>query len=258
MSSSASPIARFYQFVPSVRPPQRADRSACGTLPTRAFRYCEAATSATSYGWWVFPPLDMQVLWDGSDLFWHHDGAEDWLPLMPSAQFPHFVETFNAAAPSDIAGCSPPFLTALPEPGALQIWTGLFVRTAPNWNLLVRAPANLPTSGGFAVYEGIIESDRVFLPVFANLRFTRSHSPIRFRPDFPLLQVQPIPSHAYSDATLGAMTVVPDMAAFAPQDWDDYRSAIVEPNRNQDRPFGAYAAASRKQKRGGSCPFHVA
>ena len=35
---------KFYRFIPGARAPQRADRSAAGSMPTRAFRYCEAMT----------------------------------------------------------------------------------------------------------------------------------------------------------------------------------------------------------------------
>lgn len=243
-----SPLARFYRLIDTARPPQRADRSACGTLPTRATRYCEAVTSATAYGWWVFPPLDIRIIWDGADIFWHHDGADDWIPLQPSAQYPDFGASFDAHAPEALRGTSPPFLTALPEPGALQIWTGLMVRTVPDWHVLVRAPANLPTPGGFVLYEGIIESDAWFGPLFVNLRFTRSHGPIRLRSNFPLAQVQPVPRVAYSTPTLSSMAVVESMDQFADHDWDDYCHTIVTPNQDPMRPHGRYAVASRRRR----------
>ena len=193
MHHSCTPIVCFHRLIEQARLPQRADRSAAGTLPTRAYRYCEAVTTAAGYGWWVFPPTDLQFLWDGHDIFWQCTGGADWLPLMPAAQFPDFSARFDAAAPKTLAGCSPPFLTALPEPGTLQIWTGLIARTAPDWSLLIRAPANLPSPGGYALYEGIVETDRWFGPLFTNLRFTRSHTPVRLRADFPFAQIQPLP-----------------------------------------------------------------
>ena len=131
---------------------------------------------------------------------------------MPAAQFPDFAARFDAVAPDSLAGCSPPFLSALPEPGTLQIWTGLMARTAPNWSLLIRAPANLPSPGGYSMYEGIVETDRWFGPLFTNLRFTRTDVPVRLRADFPLAQVQPLPRMAYADATLGAADTTADMA----------------------------------------------
>lgn len=252
-------LVRFYRMIDVTRPPQRADRSACGTLPTRAFRYCEAATSASAFGWWVFPPMELTFIWDGSDIFWTFPGHDDWLPLQPSAQCPDFSGVFDQAAPDDLRGCAPPMLTALPEPGALQIWTGLIARSLPDWHLLVRAPANLPTSGGFVLYEGIVRSDAWFGPLFINLRFTRTNMPIRLRGDFPLAQVQPVHRMAYENATLSSMTVVEDMAGMETTDWDDYRTTIVEPNSRPDRPYGGYAVSTRKRRHEAEtagCPFH--
>ncbi|HEY8290758.1 MAG TPA: DUF6065 family protein [Acetobacteraceae bacterium] len=257
MASDDGALIQFYRLLAQTRLPQRADRSACGTLPTRAFRYCEAATSAAAFGWWAFPPIDLQLMWDGADIFWYADGAADWAPLLPAAQFPGFGARFDAGAPPDLHGCSPPFLTALPEPGTLQIWTGLIARTAPGWHLLVRAPANLPLPGGYVLYEGIVETDRWFGPLFTNLRFTRSHAPVRLRADFPLIQVQPLPQYAYTDETLSSVTHAFDVEELSAADWDAYRVTIVEPNNDPNRAFGRNAVASRKRRRGGAsalCP----
>ena len=249
MLRPCAPIVRFLRLIEQTRLPQRADRSAAGTLPTRAYRYCEAVTAAAAYGWWVFPPTDLEFLWDGHDIFWQRTGGSEWQPLMPAAQFPGFSAHFDAMAPESLAGCSPPFLTALPEPGTLQIWTGLIVQTAADWSLLIRAPANLPSPGGYTLYEGIIETDRWFGPLFTNLRFTRSHTPVRLREDFPFAQVQPLPRAAYSEATLRATTSVADMAQFTSSDWAGYRATVAVPNEDQNRTFGAYAAGARRRSR---------
>ncbi len=254
MTCASTPVVHFYRLIDAARLPQRADRSAAGTLPVRAYRYCEAVTTAAGFGWWVFPPADVDILWDGHDIFWQPSGSQDWLPLMPSAQYPKFAARFDQCAPGSLAGCSPPFLTALPEPGTLQIWTGLMARTAEDWSLLIRAPANLPPSGGYSMYEGIIESDRWFGPLFTNLRLTRTHSPIRLQGDFPLVQVQPLPRIAYADETLAAVDMTAEMGGFAANDWTDYEATIAGPNANPDRAFGAYAVAARKRAKS-RCPF---
>lgn len=246
-------IVQFHRLITSARLPQRADRSAAGMLPTRAYRYCEAVTSASAFGWWVFPPANLQLLWDGTEIFWHCEALPDWLPLLPSAQFPGFAAEFDAAAPAGLAGCSPPFLTALPEPGLVQIWTGLMARTAPGWNLLVRAPANLPSPGGIAYFEGIVETDRWTGPLFTNIRLTRTNVPIRLRADYPLVQVQPVHSDACSDAVLGAMSLTGELAGLPEEVWAGYQASIAAPNEDPDRPFGAYAVAARKRRKGG-CP----
>ncbi|MEA2790279.1 MAG: hypothetical protein QOG73_2685 [Acetobacteraceae bacterium] len=253
----SQPLIQFHRLIETARAPQRADRAAAGTLPTRAYRYCDAVTSAAGYGWWVFPPMDLQLIWDGHDLFWYFDGADDWMPLSPSAQFPNFSRTFDDMAPEALRGCAPPFLTALPEPGTVQIWTGLMARTARDWSLLIRPPANLAAPGGYSLYEGIVETDEWFGPLFTNLRLTQTHKPVHLKADFPLLQVQPLPREAYAEHTLSATAIVPNMAAMNDDDWGAYHKTIVTPNEDQDRPFGAYAIAARR-RRHASCPHAAA
>ncbi|MDE2516966.1 MAG: hypothetical protein KGL12_13140 [Rhodospirillales bacterium] len=255
-AAMAEGIVHFYRMIAGARAPQRADRSAAGTMPTRAYRYCQAVTSATAFGWWVFPPVDLQVMWDGADLFWHCAALEDWQPLLPSAGFPDFDAAFDAHAPAALRGYAPPFLTALPEPGVLQLWTGLMARTAPDWSLLLRAPANLPLPGGIVPYEGIVETDRWFGPLFTNLRLTRTHVPVRLRADFPLLQVQALPRAIYGDALLNQAVALTELDGLAEAEWDAYRESIVVPNQNPDRPFGGYAVASRKRGAAG-CPHRA-
>jgi hypothetical protein len=217
-------------------------------LPVRAVRYCEAVTSATAFGWWIFPPVGLELLWDGTAIFWRCDEAPDWMPLQPSAQMPNYVTEFDAAAPESLTGFAPPFLTALPEPGTLQMWTGLFARTAADWHLLVRAPANMPPIGGLTMFEGIIETDRWFGPLFANMRFTRSHMPIRMRLDYPLVQAQPIKRECYSAATLESIDTTTGPDAMTDADWAAYHATIVEPNSRPNRPFGSYGTATRKKR----------
>ncbi len=163
------PIVTFFRLIEEARLPQRADRAAWGTLPMRAARYCDAVTSASAFGWYLFPPLDFALMWDGSEIFWSYGDHEDFMPL-EAAQFPDFSRRFDEAAPEAAKGCSPPFLTALPEAGVVQLWSGMIARTAPGWSLLVRSLANVPHNAGFALSEGIIESDRWFGPLFTNLR----------------------------------------------------------------------------------------
>jgi hypothetical protein len=252
--SGTEPKLSFHRLIPTARAPQRADRSAIGTLPTRAYRYCDAVTSAAGFGWWVFAPMDFQLIWDGNEIYWYFEGAADWMPLTSSVQFPNFSQAFDQAAPLPLQGCAPPFLTVLPEPGVVQIWTGLMARTAPDWSLLIRPPANLAMPGGYALYEGIVETDFWFGPLFTNLRLTQTNRPVRLRADFPLLQVQPLPRMAYAEQTLAATEVISSMENMADSDWAAYHDTIVAPNDNPERPFGSYAVSVRKRRKG-SCPF---
>lgn len=251
MTHPTEPVIRFHALIDGMRTPMRADRAALGSLPTRAYRYCEAATSASGYGWLIFPPIDLYLCWDGADVWWRCEGMGDFQKLMRAAQFPDFEEKFDMHAPPHIRGFSPPFLTVLPERGLLQLWTGLIARTARDWHILLRSPANVPPIGGITPYEGIIETDHWYGPLFTNLQFTSSDTIIRLPSDYPLLLAQPVPRVAYADDTLRSVESTASLAELSPNDWECYHRDIVKPNIDRDRPFGAYAMAVRKRRR---CP----
>ena len=214
-------------------------------MPTRAFRYCEAVTTAAALGWYVFPPIAFRLYWTGTETYWTYAGAPSWYPL-GTAQFPEFRERFDAIAPEGIRGYSPTFLAALPEPGMIQVWSGLVVRTKPGWSLVTRAPTNLPRTAGYDLFEGVLEADRWFGPLFTNIRLTRTDLAVEFDPNMPLLQVQPIERGAYSDAVLNDVAVH-RMETLESGDWAAYHSTVVQPSQ-KSCPHGAHAAAVRKRR----------
>lgn len=245
-----TPLITFFRFIPSARLPQRGDRSAGGSIPTRAYRYCEPITTASAFGWYVFPPMSFSVIWDGgTDIAWTYKGADGWFALA-AAQFPGFAEQFDNAAPPDIRGYSPPFVATLATPpGGVQLWSGLVARTAPGWSLLVRPPANLARSQGYECWEGIVETDRWFGPLFTNIRLTRTHTPIEFDANVPFLQVQPIHRSMCGDA-LDNVEIISDLEGLDPGDWDAFRNTIVTPTESNpgQRP-GHHAAAVRRRRK---------
>jgi hypothetical protein len=243
------PLASFFRLIPQCRLPMRADRAAAGTMPTRAFRYCEAMTSAAAFGWYVFPPMTFSLMWDGgSQIFWTFKGEDSWFPLS-KAQFPGFAEHFDNNVPEDVKGFSPPFLSDFKEPGVLQIWTGLLARTAPGWSLLIRGPANLVRSQGYDMYEGIVETDRWFGPLFTNIRLTRTNVPVELDAEYPFLQVQPVHRSVYGSALNNFETVSSGLDQMTPPDWDGFRATVVQPNSDPQRRRGRYAVNSRQQRK---------
>ena len=216
-------------------------------MPTRAFRYCDAITTASAFGWYLYPPMAFSLLFDGREVLAAWDSSDGWFPLSV-VQFPDFRAEFDAAAPEDIKGYAPPFLGTLPEPGVVQLWTGLVARTAPAWSLLVRPCANLPATKGFEPFEGLVEADHWFGPLFLNLRLLRTGSPIEFTPEWPIAMAQPVPQVAYGDASLdlGPVIELPDLSA---EDWESYRQTVVSPSIMPTRQPGSYAVKARKRRR---------
>jgi hypothetical protein len=246
----------FYRAIPGCRSPIRADPSALGTLPSRGFQYCEALRVASSFGWYVFPPIDFTLQFDGSQVIWTYRGAKAWYPLT-SAQFPGYQAVFDRVAPKRLKGFSPPFLTAVPEPGIIQVWTGLFIESAQDWSILVRPPANLPRSLAFDLYEGIVETDRWFGPLFTNIRLVKTDVPVHFSTETPLVQVQPLHRSTYTEEVSNDFSLVADPARFPAEAWSRYEQTIVKPNLDPERPVAAYATSVRRRRRG-SCPMAAA
>jgi len=245
--SSKGPLVEFFQLVPTANLPTRADRAVGGVIPARALRYCEALTSASAFGWYIFLPLAFKIVWDGHDMLWTYDGIDEWLPLThEAAQYPGFSEAFDQAAPTQLRGFAPPFLAPSLQPGGLQIWTGCIAKTAPGWSLLIRGVANLPQSLSYQTLEGIIETDNWFGPLFDNVRILKTDVPIEFRSDVPFLQVQPIRKELYRDNVLQNFSVK-QLDDFSPANWEAFQQTVVAPNTAQHRQRGQYAVSVRKR-----------
>ena len=257
VTPTTQPVVEFVKLISDGRPPKRADRSGAGSLPGRAMRFCDALTTATGYGYWIFPPIDFQVLWDGEQIFWSYDEADSWLPLSGTstgaAQFPGFATRFDEFAPETLKGYSPPFLTALPEIGGIQIWTGLLARTRPGWSLNVRQPVNLSGTPGLVGWEGIVEADHWFGPLFNNFRITRTDFPVHLRAQVPFLQVQPVPQISYREEMLNAMAVR-NYDEMTEKDWVDFGDVVL-PDAAKEASQGTYAVRLRKRR---ACPHFAA
>ncbi len=251
-------VIRFLSMHPSIPKPERADRSARGTLPTRAFRYCDVVTAAAGWGWHVFPPVDFTLGFDGSRVFYGlPDSGEDMTELC-EIPLPGFAEAMAEHAPERLRGATPMFLTALREPGVVQVWTGLVVATAPGWSSLIRRPSNLPVSAGYDQYEGVIGTDRWRGSLFTNIRLRRCGRPVIFRQTAPLLQIAPVPEYVFGegvrDASADEVTRLRDWTA---EDWATWETTMVTPALDPARRIGRHAIGERKRRAAG-CPMHAA
>jgi len=247
--SQTEPTICFYRLIPAAADPRRADRSAGGLIPTRALRFCDPVTSATAYGWWVFPPMGFSLMWDGgTGMFWAPEGADSWFPLR-SAQFPDFAAHFASIAPKDVGPFAPPFLSTLIEPGTIQIMTGWIASTRMGWSSLIRQPPNFPRFQGMDFYEGLVETDTWFGPLFINARVTKTDVPILVRADQPLLLLTPIFRAHYEETLLNDVQIVASTTEWTDADWDAFRRTLVAPHKMEHRPAGLYATAARRRRK---------
>jgi len=243
-------IVTFHRVFPAATPPLRADKSALGTLPTAAFQYCEPIRTASNYGWYIFPPMDMRLMWDGVDVYYLVDGQ--WSQLA-GIHLKEFLEYWDTHAPDDLKGRAPPFVTQLFAPGIIQVWSGLLVSTAENWSVLVGPLSNFPQSKNFAAFEGIIEADSFRpCPLFMNIRLLTTDREILIPKSEPLFQVRPIQRECYAEATLkhleyeGLSPRAGGTGSMSEEDWNGFRSTV----RTVDSPThvpGSYGAERRRR-----------
>jgi uncharacterized protein DUF6065 len=220
-------------------------------LPVRAYRYCEALASASGFGWYLFPPINFSLVWDGTEIAWTYEGADGWYALR-GAQFPGFRQTFEDAAPDPVKALAPQFLVASREPGVVQVWSGYLARTAPGWSLLSRSPANIPKTQGYEHFEGIIETDTWFGPLFSNIRLSRTNAPVEFHTRYPLFQVQPLLRECYAEPSFEVLGLEDLQGA----DWQRFE-ATMKPNTDSMRALGHYAVDTRKRLRGASPELRI-
>ena len=220
---------------------QPADASADGTMPTRAYRYCEAMRMASGAGVYVGAVDDFDLLLDDNMILWRQfqDGEPTrWTPLQPSAWLPEWDRKWNAAAPPEFCDQAPPTLTALREAGTVQFVLGVVVQAPADTRVWVRAPANVPRSA-LEFFEGIMECAAGRL-VFINARITRSNTPIAVRVGPPLAQLVPISV----DSLRSPICTEPE----GEPAWQSIMGGVQQDIN--DKPPGAYAVAERKRMKG--------
>lgn len=240
------PTVTFHRIYPTAIPPMRADKAALGTMPTMAFRHCEPMRTASSFGWYIFPPEDIFLKWNGADVSWLDPASGEWGPLR-QAWLPGFMAHWNEHAPPDMKDLAPPYLSQLPMPGFVQVWSGLLCATRPDWSLLVRPLANIRASHHYTCFEGLLESDRFQpFPLFMNLQLLGTGEPIHIPKTTPLFQVQPLHRGTYGDAA-HACADVDGLAAMAPAQWSGYRKTIRVDEPGEPPEAGQYANATRKR-----------
>jgi hypothetical protein len=260
-----APRVEFFSHYEGAPLPQPASTDAMGTLPVRAAQHCLPLKAASGNGFYLYPPFDFAVRWDGtrSSFTWlGADGEpEGWRSMENNAIFYHpSAAAARASVPADRAaevdevldaeGHS--FINADPRsPNTIEITTGLVVRTERGWISVVRSVANWASPRPYLVLDGAIETDwyRTDIPVTIRLP---QPGEVRFSRSLPMAQLQVVPlaslrpEHTNADHPTGI--------AHWPEDvWREY-VASARP-RHTATHMGTYVAASRRAAANGRCPY---
>jgi hypothetical protein len=227
-------------------------------MPARAAKLCAPMTTASALGWYVYPPADFALRWDGGETQWSllaENEPVGWRSLAGGYDgvLPNGREAFADLPESrtgdldvfDKFGGSPPFINADPRgPDRLEISTGLLARTAPGWLLLVREPPNWPRMEGVQVYEGLIECEwyRSYVPTI--IRLTTQNRIVRFHRSVPFIGVQVVPTNMIA-ANRGPAPLYRGIADFPDEVWEEF----VEWRRFRQDPDRHATYVSRQRDR---------
>lgn len=171
----------------------RAEKTLNGMANPVGTKLCRPYASGNQLGWWIFPAVDVDILWKGGKEFEHK------LPKFWTNSEYQLVKSL--IRPSDntnvedwcTEGGRSKFTWGAIEPGVVQFWTGVILKTPPGWCLQIRSPANFPPQE-FRVMEGILETDWMQYDIWINLIFTVQDKWIKIRQDSwpPVAQIIPV------------------------------------------------------------------
>lgn len=240
----------FTRMYPDLTAPMRADKAALGYMPTSAYQYCEAMRVASSHGWYVFPPADIGLRFNGSDVFFEEDDG-GWEPLT-YCHLPGHVGLWDEQCPEGYEGLTPPFLRALPATGAVQVWSGWLIEASEGWSALIRPIVNAPRSILYHAFEAVVEVDRFRpSPLFVNLQLRATDVPIRMSRLDPLFHVQPIRRECYAATTVTFKEGLGEHAALTLEDWAAFRKTVRTDRPDETHCLGDYGAEVRKRAKSG-------
>ncbi|HEX6490750.1 MAG TPA: DUF6065 family protein [Gaiellaceae bacterium] len=161
-------------------------------------RWCGPFTNANRAGWWVFPPVDIDIVWKGGAEFEYEElspySDADWhvTRFLLDEKDEEHVDTWSCP------GGRMKFAWGLVEPAVVQIWTGCIFQTPPGWALQIRSPINVPARACH-VMEAILETEWLYYDIWLNVVFDRPNELVRLRRDEwpPLAQLVSVPRASY-------------------------------------------------------------
>lgn len=256
----------FFTVYPDAPPPEPASSTVRGSLPARAVQFCPPVTAGSGFGWYVFPPVDFALRWDGQTTEWSLlEGNEPthWQSLAGGyegdlAAGREVLANLPESMRSDIDVFDRtremiPFLDADPRAGDLvEVFPGVAARTSPGWALLLRSVPNWLPRAGFEALDGVIETAWHRSPLNAIIRLTTPGRVVRFHRRIPMLVLQPVPIVAVEAAQKVTASVTRGLAQWPADVWRE----VVEVRRRRQanppgkyQPVGSYRMGQRQARR---------
>jgi hypothetical protein len=224
-----------------------ADKRLLGEAPPAALKWCGPFTNASQAGWWLYPPLDIDIVYrpagEGGTYDEKFDANPDCFALKRLAgYFEHRLVGEDEHAESEVIRGMlrarhrfrrerrQPYALGDVEMNVASVWTGCIFKTPPGWCLLLRSPINLAYDEPFRVQEAILETDWMPYDVWLNLKFFEHDrwTSLRRYQHYPLAQLVPVPRASFAgkwgvnDSVLSRAGEQGERAAGVFDEWNEY------------------------------------
>ncbi|MFY1617871.1 DUF6065 family protein [Micromonospora sp. WMMD736] len=235
----------IYSLYGDAKPSEAASPSLRGSLPARAVQQCPPVAAASGFGWYVYPPTDFALRWDGQDTEWTllaENEPAHWRSLAGGydGKLPDAAGQLRAAPEQfhgdldifDRYGASIPFLDADPRAAnTVELVTGVVARTSPGWCLIARGVPNWPAQRGVQLYEGVVETDWYTSLLPTILRLTEAGQVVRFYRNIPLMCLQPVHRSTLEAFRQAELVTGEGLPAWPEDVWSDF---VALRRRRQD------------------------
>ena len=195
-----------------------ADKNLLGEAPPAALRWCGPFVYANKAGWWVYPPMDIDIIYKPLD---SHGAYHSKYDEEPDCQSINMMKGyFDWRVVKDYRHGEAAVIKRMlqdhheyrncrrqlydfghVEVNIASIWTGCIFKTPPGWCLQIRSPININMEQPFRIQEGILETDWMQYDIWMNLKFVRYNewAKIRRNQQYPLAQLVPVRRESYDE-----------------------------------------------------------
>jgi hypothetical protein len=254
------PSVEFYVFDSAARPPEPASATVLGSLPSRAVQLCAPLTDASGFGWYLFPPVDFALRWDGQTMDfsrladnepagWQSLAGGHPLTLAEEEEaLQRAPDRFKAEfGVFDMLDGQFSFIDADPRLGSnCEITLAVTARTPPGWSLLIRSPANWAHPRHHQVLEGVVDTEWYGAKLPVIVRLLDAGQVVRFYRNLPIAVAQPVPRVALEASQRAAGQVVLGIENFPDEAWERY--AANRRRRLGGSGRGTYRAEQRRRR----------
>jgi hypothetical protein len=247
-----------------------ADARLLGEAPPGALKWCGPFLYANKTGWWVYPPLDIDIIYKPVDENGTYDSKYDDEPNLKALnrmtgyfEYHHFsnyeheeqevigemIQPHHQYRNNQRELCSFGYV----EMNVVSIWTGCVFKTPPGWCLQIRSPINISLDQPFRIQEGMLETDWMQYDIWMNLKFFRYNEWATLRRDqqYPLAQLVPLRRESYDakwgveDNMINCDGPAQDRAVKVFESWNEYNYKKWMSNQGSKDP----ATHNKERKR---------